>query len=277
MPARGLGCLPDPPKGPGEKADFDSSLRLSLDGPVPERSDNGDLIVEVLNQGKLGSCTANATMQAIRASHVLQWKALGLPGVPPLGSRLWLYFLARALNGETAVDAGTFLRCCFQVLNENGFCPESAWPYSDAGNAWHTIPNLSARREAADQRAHGDVTGESFAYFRIYEEGDARLERVKRALGSRQLVVFGMNVSDEFVNNDFGTQPVDPSVGHLAGGHALCAVDHDGDYVRGVNSWGPDWAEKGFFRMTPEAVQKWRDIWIVKAPPLYSGLLRGAA
>jgi C1A family cysteine protease len=267
---RGLGCVPDPPKGPGEKADFDSSLRLSLDGPVPVRSDNSDLIIEILNQGSLGSCTANATMQAIRASHVLQWRALGLPGVPPLGSRLWLYYLSRALNGETNFDAGTFLRCCFQVLNENGFCPESLWPYSAQGNAWRTIPNLSARREAFDQHASASAAGESFSYFRIYEDGDARLERVKRALAARQLVVFGTDVSDEFVNNDFGTQPVDPTIGHKAGGHAMCAVDHDGDYPRIVNSWGPDWAEKGFCRMTPAAVSKWRDIWIVKAAPLYT-------
>ena len=41
-------------------------------------------------------------------------------------------------------------------------------------------------------------------------------------------------MTDEFVNNDFGTQPVDPTAGHKRGGHALCAVDHEGDLIRAM-------------------------------------------
>lgn len=292
-PRRGLGYLPDPPKGPGEAPDY--RLLLSTAGPAPRSSYNRDLIVSVLNQGGLGACTANATMQAIRASHVLQCKAAGSPGAgpPPLGSRLWLYYLSRAKSGDTQHDAGTFLRFAFQALNEYGFCPEDVWPYADAsdptlGDRWRTPPSKAAMRAAFDQRAaafvdpnvggatSGGAGAEGFSYYRIYETGDDRIEVVKRALAKRKLVVFGTDVSREFVNGDFGTQPVDPTIGTLAGGHALCAVQHEdgltqvNDTIDVVNSWGEDWGEKGYFKTTRDGVRKWRDVWIVRAAPYYS-------
>lgn len=270
---RALGYLPDPPKAPGEKPDFDSRLLLRA-APVPRVSRNRDLIVEILNQGRFGSCTANAIMQAVRASHVEQWRHAGIGGVPPLGSRLWTYYFARALSGDTDRDVGSYLRLAFQALNQHGFCPESAWPYVEAGDVWRTMPSKSAIRAAFDQRSAGST---GFPYYRIFEEGDERIAMVKRALGARQLVVFGTDVSDEFVNGDFGTQPVDPSIGHRAGGHAMVAVEHEdgivsaNDVVLCASSWGEEWGERGYYKATPDSISKWRDIWIVRVAPRYSG------
>jgi hypothetical protein len=260
MPA--LGYRRDPPKAPGEKPDFDARSRFRA-AAIPPRASNRHLITSVLDQGGLGSCVAHAVLQAVRASHVLQ-------GVdqPALGSRLMLYYLARAQLHETDVDGGTFIRLAFQTLNKFGFCPETLWPYADHGEAWKTKPALDAFRAAHDQR---DRVAAPTAYYRIYDTGPARVAALKLALAAGHLVAFGCDVSDRFCAADFGDEPFDPTVGTIVGAHAEAAHSYDETGVEVVNSWGPDWHGTGHWRASWQSVQAWEDLWICEAAPYYSG------
>lgn len=258
---RALGYRPDPPKAAGEKADFDARSRFRA-AAIPARASNRSLITSVLDQGGIGSCVAHAVLQAVRASHVRQ----GVDA-PALGSRLMLYYLARAQLGETDIDGGTFLRLAFQSLNKFGFCPETLWPYADHGDAWKTKPALAAFRAAYDQRAASLVpTG----YYRIYDTGAQRVAAVKMAIAAGHLVAFGSDVSDLFCAGDF-VDPFDPTVGTIVGGHAQAAHSYDENGVDIVNSWGPNWHGTGHWKATWDCVQRWEDLWIVEAAPYYSG------
>ncbi len=262
----GLGYLPDPPKA----EDWSASEVLGL-GSVPASADNSDLVPSLLNQGGLGSCTANAAAYAIRASMLV----LGVLN-PEFISRLFLYYLARATHGATLVDTGSFLRAIFEVANKFGFCPESVWAYDDRISdeapgrpaKFARLPSQAAFRAAYDQHKPTE-------YRRIWESGYDRIDVIKRALAARQLVVFGTDVSRSFVNGVAGANgALPPPVGEpIAGGHAMCLARFRGDEFEGPNSWGTFGDMDGWFRFSADylAWDRTRDLWIVKYAPPFAG------
>jgi C1A family cysteine protease len=257
---RALGYRPDPPKRPGEKPDYDARTKLRA-APIPYRASNRHLVLSVLDQGMLGSCVANAVMQAVRASQVRQGAVN-----PPLGSRLWTYYLARKATNEENEDNGTYIRHAFAGIATLGFPPESAWPYSDQGRAFAQPPPAGVTWAAYDQRTPTE-------YHRIYATGAERVLEVKRALSQGFLVCFGSPVSVRFCNNDLGAGPVPPPINEpIAGGHAQTLVGYIGDEFDVVNSWGESWGDRGYWTMSAEylAWEEVQDAWICEAAPPYS-------
>lgn len=259
---RNLGYRPDPPKMRAEKPDWDAAEKLGAE-PPPVRSINRHLILEVLDQGWQGSCVAHAVLQAVRASHARQE-----PGVlHPLGSRSWLYYLARKTHHEQDQDSGTFIRAAFEVLNSVGFPPESACPYLLTPDGFRVPPPLDAFRLADGQKAPTE-------YRRIYESGAARVDAIKRALGQGHLVVFGADIGDSILaGRSTPDRPFDPPVNeNIAGGHAMCVVQHEGDVFDVVNSWGVGWNDDGFGYFSADFLaQCARDLWIVSHTPRFWG------
>lgn len=258
---RPLGYRPDPLKGPHEKADYPASAKLKVEAPPPQWASNHRLVVSVLDQGGRASCVENAVKQVVRMSHVHQGASN-----PPLGSRLFGYYLDRALALETDQDNGTFIRTAFINQNKFGICPESLWPYSDDDATFKRMPTPDAFRAAFDQRAPTE-------YFRIYEEGDDRIMAVKRAVAAGYGVAFGTLVSDRFCAGNSGMEVIKPPTDlPIAGGHAMAIVGYDGDVFDVVNSWSVDWGNRGYWKMSAEYLV-WadtQDLWICRAAPLFS-------
>jgi C1A family cysteine protease len=259
-PARGLGYKPDPPKLPGQTPDRDARAKLRA-APIPYRASNRHLVLSVLDQGGLGSCVANAVMQAVRASQLKHGA-----GDPELGSRLWTYYLARASHNEQNEDNGTFIRAAFGALVALGFPPESSWPYSDDSKRFRMPPPPGVMREAYDQRAPTE-------YHRIFETRAARGDAVKMALSQGYLVCFGGPVSVAFCEGDLGREPVRPPINEpIAGGHAQAIVGYDGDVFDVVNSWGESFGEGGYWDMSREYLE-WgevNDLWVCASAPSFS-------
>jgi C1A family cysteine protease len=253
-----LGWLPDRPKAPGEPPDHDA-LPLLAAVAVPPAFSNRRLVADVLNQGQLGSCVANAVMQAVRASHVKQ----GVMAAQ-LGSRLYGYWCSRAFEHATARDGGTYLRDFFRGLNKFGFCPESKWPYDVSRFA--DMPPAAAFRAAFDQHS-------PTSYKAITTGSYQRLPVIKAAVAAGYLVCFGTLVSEAFVREPLPSAPLPPPEGlPIAGGHAMCVVGYDGDTFDVVNSWGPYWGEVGYCRFSGDymAWGQTQDLWIVATAPEYS-------
>lgn len=263
---RGLGYLPDPTLL--APTDWRASELLGS-RPVPSSADNSDLVPDILNQGALGSCTANAAAYAIRASMLLR----GAPS-PAFPSRLFLYYLARSTHGAANIDSGSHLRAVFSVANQFGFPPESEWDYTDASEPdarAFKMPSHKAFRAAYDQH-------EPTEYRRIYESGYDRIDAIKRALAQRHLVVYGTDVSRSFQAGMlwYGHEVYGPPVGEpIVGGHAMCLTGFNGDTFSGPNSWGTDWNAGGWYKVSADylAWEKTRDLWIVRYAPTWGDSL----
>jgi len=71
------------------------------------------------DQGQLGSCTANALCGAV---------AYDVPALR--GSRLFLYYNERKIEGTTKTDSGAYIHDGVTALKTYGLCPETEWPYT---------------------------------------------------------------------------------------------------------------------------------------------------
>jgi C1A family cysteine protease len=257
---RACGFLPDPPKAEGERPDFDAGVLVARATPSPPSHDLMPLVVEVLDQGGLGSCVAQAATQAIR---MRDRAALGPASVPPLGSRLFAYYASRAHHHAQAYDTGTNYRSMFSGLARFGLPPESTWPYDDSarpGARFAKMPATDAFRLAADARRR-------IEYLRVYDAGYARVEVVKSAIAAGHPVCFGLDVTEAFMDEAFDpTAPLPPLDGTPVGGHAMLLAGYDGDSFRCLNSWGRSWADGGTCLLSADLViAQARDLWIVIA------------
>lgn len=187
----------------------------------------------VVDQGELGSCTANALASGLREYLVLQAKQ-------PLVrlSRLFLYYEERVLEGTVNEDSGATIRDGMKVLYNIGVCPESDDPYNI--EKFTQPPSL---RDILDAH-HYTIT----EYFRI-----SNLTMMKAALAEGLPVVAGIMVyesleSKEVAKTGIVTMP-DTDTEQLLGGHAVLVVGYDDSKQWAIvrNSWGINWGDQGYF------------------------------
>lgn len=264
--SRALGWLPPKPDHLARLRYAGHPVSRLLAGVDPAESVDASNLVEILDQGSLGSCTANAIAQIIRAEQL----RTGDPKGTEFLSRLWAYSLALARDGNLGRDTGTNLCTVMDMLAQYGFPAESWWPY--ALNEFGRRPPLEAYHQAFDQRAEM-----ALAYHQITESGATRILAIQQALTSGRLVAFGTLVSEWFCAAAPSGIVMRPKPDDkIAGGHALVWCGYDRDVVSGLwkfrtaNSWG-DWGDHGFFWMDAEYVtwEETCDIWIVSAVPHY--------
>jgi len=249
------GYRPDPVKADGESSANNFSLQLA---PKLTQVTAGDPDLRpfctVTNQYDLESCTGNATADSVEVLNAIQ-------GLSPVQlSRMFVWTLARNMDGNLSKNEGTHIRNCFQVLASFGICREDlasgqgGWPYDSAKVGF--LPDVMSMRAATGHRIH--------SYYRIVETGQARIDKMLEALRAHHPVVFGTQVDDVFEGISDMT-PWKRPAGAVKGGHAMMVVG----YITGKgfivkNSWGPDWGENGFCIMAEE-VFTWNmteDIWV---------------
>lgn len=199
----------------------------------------------VLNQGELGSCTANALANA----HLFDQMAQP-GGKNQLSSRLFVYWNERALEGSTASDSGAQIRDGIKVLAKLGAPPETLWPYTEAKFA--VKPPAKAFRAALSHKI--------LSYRRVTQS----LSQLKGALALGFPVVFGFTVYESFESDAVartGVVPLPRPTERAVGGHAALVVGYnDAKQVFLVqNSWGVDWGRKGFCTL-PYAYLASRDL-----------------
>ncbi|MBL0388393.1 C1 family peptidase [Tumebacillus sp. ITR2] len=198
---------------------------------LPKAVDLRDKCSPVVDQGQLGSCTANAMASGLREYLLLR---SGQPFTPL--SRLFLYWHEREMEGSLNEDAGAQIRDGMKVLNKVGVCPEADYPY--AIDHFKDKPTSQAEKDAALYRI-----GE---YHRI-----ASLSLLKAALAQGLPVVIGFAVYDSFESKEVaatGIVPMpDAETEQMLGGHAVLAVGYDdeGGHVIIRNSWGEGWGDEG--------------------------------
>jgi len=216
---------------------------------LPVKVDLHDKCSPIVDQGQLGSCTANAIASGLREYLLINkatWIAL---------SRLFLYWEERNLEGTVNEDSGAEIRDGMKVLNKIGVCPEIDWPYDIS-----TFTNTPTDKMVADATPYKIVE-----YHRIIS-----LEQLKAALAEGLPVVIGIEVYESFESNTVAKTGIVPlpntSREKYLGGHAVLVVGYDDDKKQMIvrNSWGTDWGDKGYFYLPYDYYNKGyvSDCWI---------------
>ena len=186
------------------------------------------------NQGRLGSCTANAIAGAVQYCRRKQRQSAFMP------SRLFIYYGERVLENSVAYDAGAYIRDGMKVINSLGVCNEVLWPY--------LVDKFTVKpSDVAFKRA---LLCQSIKYERVLQtESD-----LCSCLAGGFPVVFGFSVYESFQSLQVvasGMVPMPAPSERFLGGHAVLLVGYDLDKrlwkVR--NSWGIHWGCSGYMFM----------------------------
>ncbi len=144
---RSMGWMPDLP----DHRDFVYAAPMMTMRALPAKMDlRKQCPKEVYDQGRLGSCTANAIAGAIEFDQIKQKITQATP------SRLFIYYNERAMEHTTPTDSGAQIRDGVKSVNKLGACPETLWTYddtpppTDGGN----LPELQVLAETAGELLH---------------------------------------------------------------------------------------------------------------------------
>lgn len=187
----------------------------------------------VENQGRLGSCTANAL------AGILEFLDNRIDGKYEDASRLFIYYNERALQHTVAYDSGASLRTGIKTLAKTGSCPEASWPYNIAQFARKPLT-----RCYTEAKAHRIVS-----YHRI-----ETLQEMQSCLAEGYPFVFGFTVYESFESPQTaatGIVKMPAKTERALGGHAVMAVGYDQKKKTFIvrNSWGKTWGQAGYCTM----------------------------
>jgi C1A family cysteine protease len=204
---------------------------------LPKKVDLRKEMSPIVDQGSLGSCTANAIASGLREYLLIK----GQQGWSPL-SRLFLYWHERQLEGHIDEDSGAYIRDGMKVLQKVGVCPEQDYPYDISHFRDH--PSQQAEKDAARFQIND--------YSRIPD-----LYALKAALAEGLPVVIGVLIYESFESPEVARTGKVPypkkSKERVLGGHALLAVGYTDKGSSGTvivrNSWGADWGDEGYCYM----------------------------
>ncbi len=223
----------------------------------------------VEDQGRLGSCTANA------GAGIIEYYERRAFGRHLDASRLFLYKAARNLM-RLKGDTGAYLRTTIGAMVLFGVPPEEHWPYDDGPDRFDQEPPAFCYAFAQNYKA--------VRYYRHDIPGtpaEETLGRVKAHLASGHPSMFGFTVYSSIESADArGAIPFPGPKERIEGGHAVAAVGYDdrieikngkkgGRETTGAllirNSWGTNWGEGGYGWLPYEYVSRGlaEDFWSV--------------
>jgi C1A family cysteine protease len=228
---QGYGWVRDLPDG----RDLMYGAPVTPPGELPAKVDLRPQCPPVYDQGKLGSCTANAIGAALEFDQIRQ--KLRKVFTP---SRLFIDYNEREMEGTIRSDSGAQIRDGVKSVAKQGACNEEKWPYEIA--AFDQKPSPPCYTEGKKNQA--------IQYLRLGQS----LGQLKGCLAEGFPFVFGFAVYSSFEGAEVkktGHAPMPRARESLLGGHAVLAVGYDerNQWFIVRNSWGNKWGMKGYFTM----------------------------
>lgn len=245
------GWVPDLPDKRDKKFSVERTVIL------PAKVDlRGAFMPPIVDQGQLGSCTANSIAGALGFDQLKQGEQLVEL------SRLFIYFNERDMEGTVSSDSGAMIRDGIKSVNQVGACPETEWPYDIS--KFTIKPSVDCYNNAV---AHKAVVYKSVSRYNTSIKG------IQGALAAGFPVVFGFTVYESFESQAVaanGIVPMPKRGESVMGGHAVVAVGYDNAKQQVIcrNSWGTNWGDQGYFYLPYSYFMKnglSSDFWTVSA------------
>jgi C1A family cysteine protease len=208
----------------------------------------------VYDQGQLGSCTANSIGAILQLNQLKQKEP---DAATP--SRLFIYYNERLMEGTVNEDSGAEIRDGIKSVAQLGAPPETTWPYDITKFA--KKPPAKAYSEAKKHQA--------VRYSRVAQD----TVPIQSVLASGYAISFGFTVYSSFETNvgKDGVVPMPDPAEKVLGGHAVVAVGYkpikNQLYFECRNSWGPTWADHGYFWLPAAYVTSASlasDFWVIQ-------------
>lgn len=221
--------------------DFRDLVADTSEIPILREVDPRGDMTPVYDQGRLGSCTANAVAAAIDYDAIVS-------GRDPLYlSRLHIYYLERKLGGlPLNQDTGAYGRDGFKATRRYGVFTEAAWPYDDN-------PNAASGR--FDDDPGEKVYDERHKLEHPYRVVRRSIDGFKAVLSNRQTIAFGISVYESFESAEVersGVVPAPARGEQLLGGHEMLVVGYlesEPNHALVRNSWSTGWGLGGYCLM----------------------------
>jgi C1A family cysteine protease len=194
---------------------------------LPSKVDLRSKFQPVFDQGDIGSCTANALCGLI-----------GYDQPTMKGSRLFLYYNERMIEGTTLSDDGAYLSDGIVSLQKYGICQETEWPYDTTKFA--IKPTNQCYTNALHHIAQQ------------VQNIQNDMAHMKTSLVNGNPFVVGIDVYSSFESAKVaktGMVPMPTPRDIILGGHAVVCVGYDDSKQVWImrNSWGTSWGDKGYF------------------------------
>ncbi len=213
---------------------------------LPPKVDLRSKLPPVYDQGRIGSCTANAIAAAIQFN---RRKSKQTPDFVP--SRLFIYYNERAIEGSIGTDSGAQIRDGIKQVAKLGVPPETLWSYDDTPALSDGGPWPAGAKPAQKPSAPAYATASKYQTI-AYQRLTRTLNSFRGVLAEGFPFVFGFSVFENLYGTDGKPKVTVPLPGpkdQLLGGHAVLAVGYDDAkqvfIVR--NSWGKKNQDKGYF------------------------------
>jgi C1A family cysteine protease len=198
---------------------------------LPEQLDLRVYASPVDNQSALGSCAANALVNAyelmVRQQFIEKFKDL---------SRLYVYYHSRYKENTLELDYGVlYMKSVLDAVKKYGVCTEKLWPYDIS--KFTIQPNPDCYADAAKRKIleYNSIPNVNLIFYSLVE--------IKP-------VVFGMTIFDSFMDMDKFYSTVEiPRENELSiGNHAMCIVGYNKISKTYIvkNSFGVGWGDEGY-------------------------------
>lgn len=217
---------------------------VSEDLLPPEQAWLSGWLLGILNQGDLGSCTGNG---GENFGEVLWGSATGRR-LSFRFSAEYLWSKTRQAEGSFPQDAGCLVSDVVLTWHTWGCCKSTTLPY-DSENP--DIPTTAASDTEAAQFKIGPPL-----------EVARTPKAIKTVLSAGMPILIGMPVGPSFMNiGPDGKVPMPPPGETPGGGHCACILGYNPWGVMGVNTWGVDWGQQGFFYLPWGYEFLWWEAW----------------